>query len=83
MLDPFQQPCTHAATPEEQQRDPDYRGCFAPAGTWCTWARRRDGITNPVYHSERWELAAQPAGEPVSRIDPAQINAYVLADGEV
>ena len=80
MLDPLQQPCGHAPTPEEQNRDRDYLGCMVAIGQPCLWAKRFDGVPDPAFHSERWELAAQPAGLPATC---ANIDAVILADGEV
>lgn len=58
-IDPLQTACLHVATPQEQQRDPDYRTCNAQPGEPCTWAKRHDGITNPPFHAERFEGAAE------------------------
>ena len=55
--DPLQQPCTHTATPQEQDRDPNYGACSAKPGQPCVWAARYDGHPDPQFHSERLEAA--------------------------
>lgn len=57
-IDPLTTPCLHVATPQELERDPDYRTCNAATGEPCRWARRYDGAANPPFHAERMESAA-------------------------
>ncbi len=57
-IDPLQIPCFHIATPQEQDRDPDFLACKAGPGQPCTWAGRYDGVTDPLFHAERLEAAA-------------------------
>ncbi len=58
MTQPIDQPCMHAPTAAEQQRDRDYLGCSAAAGESCRWAKRWDGVADPKFHSERIEAAS-------------------------
>lgn len=59
--DPLLFACLHLPTTAEQERDPGYRGCGAQAGQACQWSRRNDGVTDPAFHAERLEAAAQGA----------------------
>lgn len=58
--DPLPFACTHMPTAAEHTRDPGYRGCGAQAGEPCHWARRTDGLSDPAFHAERLEAAAEP-----------------------
>ncbi len=77
---PWATPCSHGPTPEEVQRDPSYLGCTARAFEPCVWARRWDGVTDPAYHSERFE-AAQAFAVMASRQEAQP--PYHLTDAEV
>ncbi len=78
---PLDHPCPHLATPQEQERDPEYRACGAPAGQTCTWARRHDGFGDPPFHSERLESACNPG--PVQNLAPALLREAILESGLV
>ena len=79
-LTPLQQPCSHIPTPQERDRDPRYLGCNAAPGQPCLWATRYDGLTDPPFHSERLESAAQQP-LPCPPIDPESFRAAILNSG--
>ena len=79
---PLDQPCPHLATPQEQERDPAYQACNAPAGQPCRWARRHDGITNPTFHTERLE-GALPITPQLAPEQAAAFRECVLETGLV
>ena len=82
MLSPLAVRCTHAATAEEQARDPAYPGCFAAPGAPCRWGRRHDAITDPPWHTERLEAAAwtqPPAAQlPAEAVDHAALDSGLV-----
>lgn len=79
---PLQQPCTHVATPQEADRDPMYQACSAAPGQPCVWAARYDGVTDPPFHSERLEAAAN-AATLQSTLDTETFREAVLDTGLV
>jgi hypothetical protein len=70
----IQNACTHVATPQEQERDPNYRTCNAQPGEPCTWAKRHDGLPDPVFHAERLEQAAGTAFQGQNMTDTAALQ---------
>ena len=82
MSDPLHLPCLHLATSQELERDPGYQACAAQPGQPCTWAQRFDGFTNPTFHTERLESAANNL-TPGSPLDINAIREAVLASGLV
>lgn len=80
--DPQQQPCLHAPTPQEHDRDPGYQGCTAQPGEPCTWAIRFDQAVNPSFHTERLEAAAREA-DLASTLDTETFREAILDTGLV
>lgn len=80
--DPLQQPCLHAATPQEADRDPLYQGCAATPGQPCLWAARFDGVADPTFHTERLEAAAREA-DLASTLDTETFREAILSTGLV
>ena len=74
-------PCGHIPTPEEKERDRDYLGCFSLRGEACVWAKRFDGATDPLIHSERVEAFAALAAPSAAPIDTETFDRDVLETG--
>ena len=80
--DPLQLACPHIATPQEQDRDPNYLSCNADPGQPCVWSARYDGLSDPPFHAERLEAAA--AGTDLRDIlNPEAFREAVLNTGLV
>ncbi len=79
---PLQYPCTHIATPQEHDRDPGFLCCNAQPGQPCIWAARYDGLTDPPFHSDRIEAAAN-GWTSQGTLDPESFREAVLDSGLV